>query len=164
VGISRDKSDIDPVVEDSRMLVANSLAMLFMMLVTSHLLTLVVISAAAQCFLGALWYGVIFKKSWMKLIGLAADPKAGYQFFELIGSFVGCFVLSFVLAHIVGLARSITATDGAAIGIICWFGFMAPPLFVQHIFENRRANLLAINAAYWLLAMAIGGAILAAFH
>ena len=146
------------------MLVANLFAMLFMAPMTSHLLTLVVISAAAQCFLGALWYGVIFKKSWMKLVGLAADQKPGYQIFELVGSFIGCFVLSFVLAHILGLARSITAMDGASIGIVCWFGFMAPPLFVQHIFENRRANLLAINAAYWLLAMAMGGAILAAFH
>jgi hypothetical protein len=41
---------------------------------------------------------------------------------------------------------------------------MAPPLFVQHVFEHRPANLLAINAAYWLVAMALGGAILAAFH
>jgi hypothetical protein len=41
---------------------------------------------------------------------------------------------------------------------------MAPQIFTQHIFEGRRVNLLAINAAYWLLAMAIGGAILAAFH
>jgi hypothetical protein len=49
-------------------------------------------------------------------------------------------------------------------GVICWLGFMAPPLFAQHIFEGRRANLFAINAGYWLLAMAIGGAILAAFH
>ncbi|MGB6856639.1 MAG: DUF1761 domain-containing protein [Terracidiphilus sp.] len=146
------------------MLVANLFAMLSMAPMTSHLLTLVVISAAAQCFLGALWYGVIFKKSWMKLVGLAADEKPGYQIFKLTGSFIGCFVLSFVLAHIVTLAQSITASDGASIGIVCWFGFMAPPLFVQHIFENRRANLLAINAAYWLLAMAMGGAILAAFH
>jgi hypothetical protein len=41
---------------------------------------------------------------------------------------------------------------------------MAPPLFGQHIWEHRRANLFAINAAYWLLAMALGGGIVAAFH
>jgi hypothetical protein len=69
-----------------------------------------------------------------------------------------------VLAHILGWAGSITATDGASIAVVCWFGLMAPPLFIQHIFEKRRANLLAINAAYWLIAMAVGGAILAAFH
>jgi hypothetical protein len=125
---------------------------------------LIVISAAAQCFLGALWYGVIFKKSWMKLVGLAEDQKPQYQVVGVVASFIGCFVLSFVLAHILGWAGSITAIDGASIAILCWFGFMAPPLFVQHILEKRRANLFAINASYWLVAMALGGAILAAFH
>jgi hypothetical protein len=143
---------------------ANLLAMLFMAPITAHLLTLIVISAAAQCFLGALWYGVIFKKSWMKLVGLAEDQKPQYQVVGVVASFIGCFVLSFVLAHILGWAGSITAIDGASIAILCWFGFMAPPLFVQHILEKRRANLFAINASYWLVAMALGGAILAAFH
>jgi hypothetical protein len=55
-------------------------------------------------------------------------------------------------------------TGGAKLGIICWSGFVAPPLFTQHIFERRPANLFAINAAYWLLAMAIGAGILAAFR
>jgi hypothetical protein len=143
---------------------ANLFAMLFMAPITTHFLTMIVISAAAQCFLGALWYGVIFKKSWMKLIGLAENQKPKYQVFGVVASFIGCFLLSFVLAHILSWSVSITATDGAAIGVVCWFGFMGPPLFVQHIFESRPANLLAINAGYWLVAMALGGAILAAFH
>jgi len=146
------------------MLVTNLVAMLFMAPISSHLLTLIVISAVAQCFLGALWYGVIFKKSWRKLVGLAEDQKPRNQIAGLVASLIGCFILSFVLAHILGWAGSITGLDGAAIGIVCWFGFMGPPLFVQHIFENRPANLFAINAGYWLLAMALGGAILAAFH
>ncbi|MGD0345972.1 MAG: DUF1761 domain-containing protein [Terracidiphilus sp.] len=146
------------------MLVANLVAMPFMVPITIHFLTMVVISAAAQCFLGALWYGVVFKKSWTKLIGLAEDQKPKHQLFGVVASFIGCFLLSFVLAHILGWTGSITATDGVAIGIVCWFGFMGPPLFVQHVFESRSANLLAINAGYWLVAMAIGGAILAAFH
>jgi hypothetical protein len=146
------------------MLVSNLFAMLLMGQITSHLLTLIVISAAAQCFLGALWYGVIFKKSWRKLVGLGEDQKPKNQLAGVVASFIGCFLLSFVMAHILGWAASITAMDGAAIGVICWFGFMAPPLFVQHVFESRPANLFAINAGYWLLAMGLGGAILAAFH
>ena len=146
------------------MLVTNLVAMLFMAPITSHFLTLIVISAVAQCFLGALWYGVIFKKSWRKLVGLAEDQKPRNQIAGLVASLIGCFILSFVLAHILGWAGSMTGLDGAAIGIVCWFGFMGPPLFVQHVFENRPANLFAINAGYWLLAMALGGAILAAFH
>jgi len=143
---------------------ANLVAMLFAAPSTVHVLTVVVVSAVSQCFLGALWYGVIFKKSWTKLVGLAEGEKPKYQAFGVVASFIACFILSFVLVHIMGWAGSITATDGASIGIICWFGFMAPPMFTQHIFENRRANLFAINATYWLLAMALGGAIIGAMH
>lgn len=139
-------------------------AMLSLASMTGHTLTLVVVSAIAQCLLGALWYGVVFKKSWMKLVGFGEGQQPKNRLFGVIVSFIACFVLSFVLAHIVGLAGAGDMTGGASIGIVCWFGFMAPPLFTQHIFENRRANLFAINAGYWLLAMAIGGGILAAFH
>ena len=68
------------------------------------------------------------------------------------------------MAHVDGWAGAAAFTMGAKLGIICWLGFMAPPLFTQHIFENRRANLFAINAAYWLLVMALGGGLLAAFR
>jgi hypothetical protein len=63
--------------------------------------------------------------------------------------------------HILGWAGAATFSGGFRLAVICWVGFMAPPLFSQHIFENRRVNLFAINAAYWLLAMALGGGILA---
>jgi len=141
---------------------ANLLAMLTVSL-TKHLWTLVVISAVVQCFLGALWYGLIFKKSWRKLIGIPEGEKPKNQLFGVVASLIACFVLSFVLANIMALAGTLTATGGASIGILCFFGFIAPPLFTQHIFENRRANLFAINAAYWLVAMALGGAVIGGF-
>jgi hypothetical protein len=156
--------DVGPSVEDSQMSMANLVAALFEAPVTIHLLTLIVVSAVAQCFLGALWYGVIFKKSWKDLTGLGNEQKPKSQISGVVASLLACFLLSFVLAHILGLARSLTAMEGVAVGIVCWFGFMGPPLFMQHILENRRVNLLAINAGYWLLAMAVGGAILSAFR
>jgi hypothetical protein len=144
--------------------VVNFLAMLYAASLNGHFLTLVVVSAIAQCLLGALWYGVVFRKSWMKLTGFGDGQQPKNRAFGVVSSFVACFVLSFVLAHIVSLAGAGSMMGGASLAIICWFGFMAPPLFTQHIFENRRANLFAINATYWLLAMAIGGGILGEFH
>ncbi len=129
-----------------------------------HMLVMVSISGLAQWLLGGLWYGFIFKKSWMKLVGYAEGEKPKNQIFGGIASLIACLLLSCVRGHVVGWAGSLVFTAGAKIGIICWLGFMAPPLFAQHIYENRRANLFAINAAYWLLAMALGGGILAAFH
>jgi hypothetical protein len=100
----------------------------------------------------------------MKLVGFSEGEKPKNRAFGMVASFVACFVLSFVLAHLIGWAGSNNFTGGSKLGIICWLGFMAPPLFSQHIFENRRANLFAINACYWLLAMALGGGIMGAFH
>ena len=57
-----------------------------------------------------------------------------------------------------------TAHRGGFVGAICWLGFIAVPLCSQHLFEKRPYKLYAINAGYWLLAMGLGGAILAAFH
>jgi len=34
-------------------------------------LVMVLVSAVCQWILGALWYGVFFRKSWRKLVGLA---------------------------------------------------------------------------------------------
>jgi MFS family permease len=124
----------------------------------------IVVAALVQWLLGMLWYGVIFKKSWKKLVGLPEGQKPTNAIFALAVALVACLLLSFVLAHVVEMAGASLFTKGFMLGVVCWLGFMAPPLFAQHIFEGRRANLFAINAAYWLLAMALGGAILAAFH
>lgn len=144
--------------------VVNYSAMLFSVMLSSHLMMMVVVAAIAQWVLGYLWYGVVFKKSWKNLVGFAEGEKPKNAALAMISSFIACLLLSYVLAHIVGWTLAATFGTGAKIGIICWLGFMAPPLFTQHIYENRRVNLFAINAAYWLLAMALGGGILAAYH
>lgn len=144
--------------------VVNYSAILFSVLLSKHLTTIVLVSAVAQWILGALWYGVVFRKSWRKLVGFAEGEKPKNAVLSMVSSFVAVLLLSYVIAHVVVWAGSTTFAGGARLGVICWLGFMAPPLFTQHIYENRRVNLFAINAAYWLLVMALGGGILAAFH
>lgn len=153
------------VVEDSRMHAINDSAiLLFGVMISSHLVKLVLISAVLQWLLGWLWYGLIFKKSWMKLVGFAEGEKPKNGAMTMVASLIACLLLSYVLIHVIGWAGAVVFTGGAKLGVICWVGFMAPPLFTGHIAEGRRANLFAINAAYWLLAMALGGGIMAAFH
>lgn len=124
----------------------------------------VVVAAVVQWLLGALWYGLIFKKSWTKLVGFTEGEKPKNVIFASAASLVANLLLAFALAHVIEMAGARVFTQGFMLGVVVWLGFMAPPLFAQHIWEGRRANLFAINAAYWLLAMAFGGAILAAFH
>jgi len=129
-----------------------------------HIVGLILVSAIIQWLIGFLWYDVFFKKSWKKLAGIPEDQKMKDRIFPMITTFIACLLLSFVLVHVVALAGARLFTSGAKIGVICWVGFIAPPLFAQHIFERRRANLFAINVAYWLIIMAVGGGILAAFR
>jgi len=124
----------------------------------------VVVAAIAQWLLGALWYGVIFRKSWRKLVGIPDGEKPKNWILAMITAFVACLLLSLVMAHFFTWTGVMNFSDGFTLGAFCWLGFMAPPLLAQHIFEGRRVNLFLINAAYWLLAMGLGGAILAMFH
>jgi hypothetical protein len=125
---------------------------------------MVLVSAVCQWILGVLWYGVFFRKSWSKLVGLAEGEKPKNAVFAMITAFIACLLLSFVIAHVDLWAGATLFTKGFKLGVICWVGFIAPPLFTQHIFEGRRANLFAINVAYWLLVMALGGGLLAAIR
>ena len=121
----------------------------------------VLIAAVAQWLLGALWYGFVFKARWMALVGIPEGDKPKNAWFPMVASFVANLVLSTVLAHMVKWSGGTNMQHGIYVGAICWAGFMAPVMFTEHIFERRPAKLFAINAVYWLLAMMIGGGILA---
>jgi hypothetical protein len=118
-------------------------------------------SAIAQWLLGVLWYGFVFRARWKALVGIPEGEKPQNRWFPMVASFIASVVLSLVLAHLIKWSGATSFPRGVYVGAICWVGFMAPPLFTEHIFEKRPAKLFAINAAYWLLAMMIGGGILA---
>jgi hypothetical protein len=125
-----------------------------------HLLP-VLIATVIQWVLGALWYGYVFKDRWKALVGLPEGEAPTRAWFGMVTSFVANLILSFVLAHLILWVGGTAFPTGVWIGALCWLGFMAPPMFTQHIFERRPAKLFAINAAYWLLAMMLAGGVLA---
>jgi hypothetical protein len=124
----------------------------------------VLVAAICQWLLGALWYNVVYAKKWKALVGYSEGEKPKLLVLGLIASFVGDLVLSFVLVHLDQWIFADTFARGISVGILFWIGLMAPPLLTQHIFENRPFKLFAINAAYWLLAMGLGGGILAVWR
>ncbi len=124
----------------------------------------VLVSAISQWLLGALWFNVVYAKRWKALVGIAENEKPKLFVLGMITSFIGNVVLSFVLVHLVGWLFAETFAGGVAVGFLAWVGLMGPPLITQHIFENRPFKLFAINAGYWLLAMGLGGGILAVWR
>jgi len=126
-----------------------------------HVNLLAVLTAAViQWVLGWLWYGMLFKKDWTALVvkdSATASSPAGVM--ALI--FVANLILSFALVKIVVLTGWTTFGRGSLVGAICGLGFVAPPLFAQHISESRPFKLFGINALYWMIAMYFSGGILA---
>ena len=80
----------------------------------------IVVAALVQWGLGILWYGVIVKKSWRKLIGLAEGEKPQHGIFTLASGLVACLLLSYIMAHFFAITGVRNFTDGFAIGIACW--------------------------------------------
>jgi hypothetical protein len=120
----------------------------------------IIVSALILWFLGAVWYSpVVFAKPWMQMVGIKKDPaKKTAMFLGMIGSLVGDFVLSFILAHIVIWSGANTFWWGAVVGCLVWIGFFAAPNVPQNIYEGRPFKLFAINNGYWLLGLfAVGG-------
>jgi len=123
----------------------------------------VLVAAIVQWLLGYLWYGVIFNKDYKALVQKDSTkaPNAG-AVMSLI--FICNLILCFALVKIVVLTGWLTFGRGSLVGAVCGLGFVAPPMFAQHISEGKPFKLFGINALYWLIAMWIAGGILAVWQ
>jgi hypothetical protein len=78
-------------------------AILMSMVVTKHTMIVIFVTAIFQWLLGALWYGLIFKKSWTALAGFSETNKPKNGAMTMVFSFIACLLLSYVLAHVIAL-------------------------------------------------------------
>jgi len=126
----------------------------------------VLVSAVILWILGAVWYSPpLFAKPWMAALGITPDPaKKKGLLAGMIASFVGDFILAFVLDHLILWSNAGSVHGGAFIGFLAWVGFFAAPNFPQGIYENRPFKLFAINNGYWLVGLIIVGILLAVWR
>lgn len=124
------------------------------------------VSAFILWILGAAWYSpVLFAKPWMAALGITPDPTKKKGLVPgMIASFVGDFILAFVLDHLILWANAGSWHGGAFVGFLVWLGFFAAPNFPQGIYENRPFKLFAINNGYWLVGLIIVGILLAVWR
>ena len=129
----------------------------------------IVVAAAVHFLLGGLWYGLLLAKPWMRAMGWAPGREMtqeekrrappGYAM-SLVGAFIAATVLSMTLDWI-GERRVL---NGALLGLMYSLAFHVAFAAPNSWFENRPPALLAINASYNALGMALMGGILAAWQ
>jgi hypothetical protein len=83
-------------------------------------------------------------------------------FLPFIYAFVGAVIMAWVLAGLLGHLGRVTIRGGVISGLFCWLGFVFAPMLVNYSFAMRKPMLLVIDSGYWLLVLALMGAIIGA--
>ena len=116
----------------------------------------VLVAALFTIVLGFLWFGPLFGKYWMRLVGLTADTmKPGAL--DLVVWIGGALLMSYGLAHVLETANAYThmsgAKSGLATGFWLWLSFVVP-VSAGIVFSERKPRALwLIIAGYYLVAL-----------
>ncbi len=121
----------------------------------------VIVAAIANYVIASIWYAALFRNVWKKLTGIAdMEPSP----LNMALSFVGSFVLSFVLYHSIVFGNAffqIAGIKGGLIGgVFGWLGYIAPVTLTAKLYERKPWGLWILDNAFWLISLLIMGVIL----
>jgi hypothetical protein len=128
----------------------------------------IVIAVIVNMALGSLWFSpVLFSKKWIEWEGHTAGQGmgSGGSLPILIAlTTVGGIISAITLAWFIDRTGTTTLVGGALVGLYAGIGFVAPAMFADHLFNNRKGALFLIVAGYPVVGLAIMGAILGALR
>jgi len=123
----------------------------------------VLVAAVVYWLLGAVWYGMLFNKAWMRLEAIPQAQidamKGAAVAIPYVVTFVLNLIIAFVLAQLCSWRNATTAATGASLGVLLWLGIVGPVTYTTHMFEMRPLNLFLINEGYVLVGLLVMGAI-----
>lgn len=121
----------------------------------------VIVCAAANLFLGALWYSpLLFYKAWMKENNFTEDDLKKLNPAKTYGiTFVLALIISYNMAFFLGDEKTDMAW-GTTAGLLAGFGFAALIFTIIALFEQRSWKYIFINGAYITIYFTLIGFIL----
>lgn len=124
----------------------------------------VLVSAIAAMVVGFLWYGPLFGKLWIGLMGITkkqmeeGKKKGMGKSYAIL--FVSSLVFAYILAHFVKYLSAATVGDAISAAFWIWLGFIATIALGSVLWEGRPWKLYFLNVAYQFVALAIQAIIL----
>jgi hypothetical protein len=127
-----------------------------------------IVAAVAAWLFGALYYGAL-AKPWVAAQGKTMEQFKAEQaanvgrfaaMLPFILSFIAEIVMAWVLSGILTHLGRFTVRAGMISGALVWFGFVLTTMAVNHAYTGCRWALMTIDAAHWLGALLIMGAVL----
>lgn len=130
----------------------------------------VFVAAIATFALGSLWYGPLFGKTWMRLMGISEQQMMEAKQKGMVKSgmlrsyslmFVGNIITSYVLGAVVFSSflffLNLGVWAGALIGFALWLGFVAPVTLGTVLWEGKSWKLWVLNNSYYLVSFVLMG-------
>lgn len=130
---------------------------------------LAVIAATLVGFaIGFVWYGPLFGKKWMALVGMTEEDAQNGNMPKIFGvTFVLQFIMAFCLAMFFygdpSSADMITAGSGAFYGFLTGFGWVATAIGVNALYEQKPWSYMFINGGFWIVVFTLMGLIIGAW-
>ena len=121
----------------------------------------VLVATVAAIILGTVWYGPLFGKQWMRIVGITMGEMTPSVKRTMAKSYtilaLTAFVMAFVLAHTLSFASEITEAEGvlaaATTAIWIWLGFVMPVTLGPVLWENRPWKYWFITSGYYLVSL-----------
>jgi hypothetical protein len=122
----------------------------------------VIVAAASPFLIGALWYGPVLGKTWMRLTGISKETPGQ-------NSMALTFGMTAVLNIVIATSLAFFIGDGGwqfglQAGFAAGFTFVAMAFGVVYLFESRPLKLWLVNAGYQTIVFTVMGAIIGAWH
>ena len=124
----------------------------------------IVVSAIALFAFGALWYTVIFGRTWSKLMGRTPEQMEKAMAGGMAGKMVIMFVLNLLtvvsVTYIAPQLLSFSFKEFFLSIFIIWLGFSFPLLMGVYLWEGKSWKLVLMNAVYGILSLKLVSAII----
>jgi hypothetical protein len=116
----------------------------------------ILVAGIANMVIGFVWYGPVFGKVWVKLMGFSdeylKEAKAKGMVASYILAFVGALASSYIIACFLQIWLAFDYRDAFTVIFWPWLGFIATSALSQVIWEGRPWKLYFLNTSYYLVA------------
>lgn len=126
----------------------------------------VLVAAAAYFVLGAIWYGPLFSKAWIRGHRINVndpDAKKGVAAI-MIGSFVLFFLICVAQQIVLNVAIINTLEGGVKWGLFVGFGFAVTTLSITNLYLKKPASIHLIDGLYHVTGLTIASIIMAVWR
>ncbi len=128
----------------------------------------VLAAAVASMFVGFVWYGFLFRKTWMELMGITPESIKGSSMsankayaIQFVASLITACVLSQIMFLVYASSPGSTPLEaGMVTGLLAWLGFAMPVTLGIVLWEGKPWKLWLINASHYLVGLVVMGVVL----